>query len=149
MDKKVITCIPDREYDDLYQRGKKAKKYSEVLYPDKVPTEMWIADGKLMSRMKGELLIKQILPSSQMPKISSNWKPQSGFAKAIDFIMKRDNLPYEIVSDMMLQLYRMHNLSKETELPQELLENLHIGRITEEELKQMEDSGEIEKENEM
>ncbi len=127
--KTVLTMIPDDEYEGLYQRVKEKGKYSEVLWPDKVATEMWIANGKLMSRMKGELLIKQIIPNSQMPKMEKNWKPNSGFSKAVQFIMKRDNLPFNVVSDMMVQLYREYKIPKEVSLPQELLDSLRIEKV--------------------
>lgn len=135
----VITLLPDEEYEDLYRKVKETKgRYAETLWPDKVETEMWISNGKLMSRMKGELLIKQILPNSQMPRSESSWEPSSGFSKSIQYIMDRDNLPFNLVSQMMMQLYKQYNIPKDVELPKTMLDKIHIAKVTEEELETME-----------
>jgi 16S rRNA A1518/A1519 N6-dimethyltransferase RsmA/KsgA/DIM1 with predicted DNA glycosylase/AP lyase activity len=51
--------------------------------------------------------------------------------------MKRDNLPYNVVSDIMFQLYRMHDIPKSVELPKELLDTIQIGSLTKEEAAQL------------
>lgn len=129
--KQVITFLPDEEYEPLYKLVKKKGRYSEVFWPDKLETKMWIQDGKLMSQMKGELLIKQILPTKKMDEFMGGERfiGESGFSKSVQFIQERDNLPIAVASRMMLELYRRYNIPKGVELPRELLDSLKIGSI--------------------
>lgn len=129
--KQVITFLPDEEYEPLYKLVKQKGRYSEVFWPDKVETKMWIQDGKLMSQMKGDLHIKQILPNSKMNEFMGGERfiGESGFSKSIQFIQERDNLPIAVASRMMLEIYRQFNIPKSVELPREILNSLKIGSI--------------------
>ena len=127
----MITFLPDEEYEPLYKLVKKKGRYSEVFWPDKVETKMWILDGKLMSQMKGDLHIKQILPTSKMDEFMGGERfiGESGFSKSVQFIKDRDNLPIAVASRMMIEIYKRFDIPKDVELPRELLNKLKIGSI--------------------
>jgi len=135
MSKQVITFLPDEDYEKIFETVKRKGRYSEVFWPDKVETKMWLHGGKLMSQMKGELLIKQILPNSKMDEIMGNEKfiGESGFSQSVEYIKNKFHLPLSVASRMMMELYKMHGIPKQVALPKKILDSLEIGVVKDEE----------------
>ncbi len=130
MPKEVITFLPDPEYEDLYKLVKKKGTYSETFWPDKVETKMWINNGKLMSQMKGDLRIKQIMPTSRMEEhVGDSYKGASGFALSVSYIQEKFDMPISVASQMMIDIYRQHGIPKEVSIPHEILEKLQIRQV--------------------
>lgn len=126
--KGVITYLPNRDYDDLYKTVKLKKNYSEIFTGDTVETKMWIQDGKLMSQMKGDLRIKQIKSIREMD--TENITPSSGFAKAVEYLVKEKGLPFEGASEFLLQFYGANKIPKSFELPKDLLNAVRVSHIS-------------------
>lgn len=120
--KQVITFFPDDQYNDLYKTVKGKKIYEEKFGGDSVATKMWIQDGKLMSQMKGELLIKQIKPLSEMAS-TDEFTAVSGFAKSVEYLHKVKGVPYEIACSFLLDFYNQNGFSKALEMPHQFLDN--------------------------
>ena len=118
----VVTYLPNRDYDDLYKTAKSHKIYSEIFNGDPVETKMWIQDGKLLSQMKGDLRIKQIKPLREMNP--EKLTPESGFAKSVMYLVNQRGIPFEVASNILLQLYAQFKISKEMELPKSMMDSI-------------------------
>jgi hypothetical protein len=130
MPKEVITFLPDAEYTDLYKLVKKKGRYSETFWPDKVETQMWINNGKLMSQLKGDLRIKQILPTSKMNEyVGDSYKSASGFALSVSYIQEKFGMPISVASQLMIDIYKQHGIPKEVSIPYEILEKIQICQV--------------------
>lgn len=120
----VITYLPNRDYDDLYATVKLKQRYSERFGSDSVDTQMWMHDGKLLSQMKGELLIKQIKPMREMN--IAGLTGASGFAKSVLYLVNTKGLPFEQTSEFLLHLYSTQKIPKWVELPTHILDSMMI-----------------------
>lgn len=127
----VITFLPDEHVKRLCRIVKKRGTYSEILWPDRVKTRMWMEGKNLMSQMEGEEFIKQILPNSQMDDVMAGDRfiGESGFSKSVQYIQQRDNIPLGLASRVMLEIYMRHDIPKHVAIPPELLDTIEIGTL--------------------
>jgi hypothetical protein len=116
---KVITHMPDPDFFALKAELKAAKTntITELLEGDSVPTIMWLQGNKVFSRMKDELLIKEILPLSQL---EPTLIPQSEMAKFAKWLEDEKGLPKQVALLMALDIYNRYSIPKDTPIPDHL-----------------------------
>jgi hypothetical protein len=116
---KVVTHMPDPDFFALKADLKAAKNntITETLEGDSVPTIMWLQGNKVFSRMKDELLIKEILPLSQLePDLIA----RSEMAKFAKWLQEEKGLPQQVAMAMALDIYNRYSIPKDTPIPDHL-----------------------------
>lgn len=111
--------MPDPDFFALKADLKAAKNntITELLEGDSVPTIMWLQGNKIFSRMKDELLIKEILPLSQL---EPDLIPRSEMAKFAKWLQDEKGLPQQVAMAMALDIYNRYGIPKEMPIPDHL-----------------------------